>query len=265
MSNSTDTTVSRDPDGRFAGTQDADNQPTNAQPSGAQPTNTRPRIDPRIMPIDSSGPILPAVTEDRLSPQALRQRFSSQPDWLPELTGDRMRTVTVEPRAAAVLVPIIAHADGATVLLTERTAHLNAHAGQVAFPGGRCDPEDRDATATALREAQEEIGLHPERVDVIGLMPQYMTGTGYLVTPVVGIIEPGFDLEPHDFEVATIFEVPLRFLMDPVHHQRRRMTGENSGRIFYAMPWHCKQHQREFFIWGATAAMLRNLYRLLSV
>jgi 8-oxo-dGTP pyrophosphatase MutT (NUDIX family) len=222
-----------------------------------------PQFDPRLMPVEGLDSLLPAVSLDRLSAAALRERFVNPPAWEPESVGDRFRLRPGPPRPAAVLVPIVAHPHGATVLLTERTAHLHDHAGQVAFPGGRTDPSDRSAVATALREAHEEIGLAPERVEILAELPHYLTGTGYQVTPVVGLVQPGFELRLDTFEVAEAFEVPLRFLMDPRHHERRRVVHGEIDRVFYAMPYRCESSRREYFIWGATAAMLRNVYRLL--
>ncbi|MCL4746095.1 MAG: CoA pyrophosphatase [Burkholderiaceae bacterium] len=216
------------------------------------------------MPLEpEDAAVLPAVDPARLSPEALRTRLANPPAWSPELTGDRFRLRADPPRAAAVLVPIIAHDSGPTVLLTERTTHLYDHAGQIAFPGGRRDEGDRDDVATALREAHEEIGLDPGSVDVLAQLPTYLTGTGYLVTAVVGLVRPGQQLRLDSFEVAQAFEVPLAFLMDPRCHQRRRVVIGEIERTFYAMPY-CVEGGREFFIWGATAAMLRNLYRMLS-
>ncbi len=228
-----------------------------------QTLSSIPQFDPRQVPVEGFDALLPAVSAERLLVPALRERFGNPPRWEPELDGDRFRLKAGPPRPAAVLVPIVTHASGATVLLTERTAHLHDHAGQVAFPGGRTDPTDGSAVATALREAHEEIGLAPERVEILAELPDYLTGTGYRVTPVIGLIEPGFDLRLDAFEVAEAFEVPLEFLMDPRHHERRRVVHGEIDRIFYAMPYRCETRQREYFIWGATAAMLRNVYRLL--
>lgn len=223
-----------------------------------------PGFDPRQVPIepaaDDGGPVAP----EHLLPDALRRRFGAPPAWQPEFQGDSFRMREGEPRAAAVLVPIVTHADGPTVLLTERTAHLSSHAGQVAFPGGRVDPEDASVVHAALREAWEEVGLAQSRVDVIGHLPEYLTGTGYRVTPVVGLVTPGFELALQSQEVAEAFEVPLAFLMDPRHHRRHRMRLDHGERMFYSMPWRADASTREFFIWGATAAMLRNLYRFLG-
>lgn len=158
---------------------------------------------------------------------------------------------------AAVLVPVIDRPQGLTVLFTRRTAHLNDHAGQVSFPGGRCEPTDPSPVFTALRETEEEIGLDPARVEVLGLLPEYRTGTGFTVTPVVGLVRPPFELNPDSFEVAEIFETPLDFLLDPANHQRHSMEIGGVVRHYYAMPYD------GYFIWGATAGMLVSLYRLL--
>ena len=224
-----------------------------------------PAFDPRLAAVVADGPeALPAVGCDCLAADRLRARFSNPPRWSPEMTGDRIRLHVGPPRPAAVLLPIVLHAAGPAVLLTQRTAHLRQHSGQVAFPGGRHEPADRTPVHTALREAHEEVGLEPSRVEVIGRLPEYLTGTGFQVTPVVGLVEPGFEVRPDPHEVAAVFEVPLEFLMDPRHHQRRLIEVAGEQRIFWAMPWRAHPAADEYFIWGATAAMLRNLYRLLS-
>jgi len=159
--------------------------------------------------------------------------------------------------AAAVLVPVIERPEGLTVLFTQRTAHLNDHAGQVSFPGGRCEATDPSPVYTALRETEEEIGLERGRVEVLGLLPEYRTGTGFSVTPVVGLVRPPFELALDSFEVAEVFETPLSFLLDPVNHQRHSMEIGGVLRHYYAMPY------EGFFIWGATAGMLVSLRNLL--
>ncbi len=220
--------------------------------------------DPRHAPIDTLSPRPPAVGEDRLSAQALRERFRHPPDWAPEIVDDRWRLGGDPPRAAAVLVPLVMREVGLTVLLTERTAHLSAHAGQVAFPGGRTEPFDASPVATALRETEEEIGLPRALVEILGSMPQYQTGSGFVVTPVVGLVTAAHTLRLDGNEVAETFEVPLRFLMDPQNHQRRLYRWADGGeRSFFAMPW-SGDDGREHFVWGVTAAMLRNLYRFLA-
>ena len=166
----------------------------------------------------------------------------------------------MEPKPAAVLVPLVVRGDDVQVLLTQRTAHLSDHAGQISFPGGRVEERDANPIATALRETEEEIGLGAGLVDVVGALPEYTTVTGYRVTPVIGLIERTFSLTLDSFEVSEAFEVPLAFLMDPAHHERRVVALEGITRTFYAMPY---QAGRRYFIWGATAAMLRNLYHFL--
>ncbi len=158
-------------------------------------------------------------------------------------------------KPAAVLVPLVEHNSGLTVLLTKRTDHLHHHAGQVSFPGGRVEEDDLDVIDTALRETEEEIGLSRSYVEVAGYLDDYETGTGFHITPVVGFVRLGFDLNVDDFEVAEVFEVPLEFLFDPANHQRHSREYNGRKRQYYAMPF------GEFYIWGATAGMLMNLYR----
>lgn len=160
---------------------------------------------------------------------------------------------------AAVLFPIVLRDDGHTVLLTQRTAHLRDHAGQVSFPGGRVEAHDASPTDTALRETEEEIGLSRERIEIVGFLPEYRTGTGFRVTPVVALVRPPFDLQPDPFEVAEIFEVPLAFLIDPANHQRHSMHYRGALRHYFAMPY------GEYFIWGATAGMIRSLSERLGL
>lgn len=162
------------------------------------------------------------------------------------------------PVPAAVLVPVVNQPGGPTLLFTQRTAHLHDHAGQISFPGGRVDDGDVDRTATALREAQEETGIDPARVQIIGRLPEFDIQTGFRVTPVVGWIEPPIDLRPDPFEVADVFEVPLAFFLDPANHRRNRDEKDGRIRHYYSMPY------GERNIWGATAGMLHSLYRILS-
>lgn len=154
---------------------------------------------------------------------------------------------------AAVLFPIVTHAERPTVLLTQRTAHLRDHAGQVSFPGGRVEAEDLSPVHTALRETEEEIGLARQHVEVLGFLPEYRTGTGFRVTPVVALVTPPFQLQPDPFEVAEVFEVPLDFLLDPANHKQHEMHYRGALRRYYAMPY------GDYFIWGATAGMIRSL------
>jgi 8-oxo-dGTP pyrophosphatase MutT (NUDIX family) len=177
--------------------------------------------------------------------------------WLPGDDPQRLPSHETEFTPAAVLVPLVQRPLGLQVLLTQRTAHLNDHAGQVSFPGGRVDPGDVSREATALREAEEEIGLARDRVELLGRLPDYHTVTGFSVTPVVGYVLPPFELALDAFEVAEAFEVPLAFLMDPANHQRHAVAYQGRERSYYAMPYEGR------FIWGATAAMLINLRRAL--
>jgi 8-oxo-dGTP pyrophosphatase MutT (NUDIX family) len=170
--------------------------------------------------------------------------------------GPRPDPALLKP--AAVLVPVVARASAPTMLLTRRAAHLRDHSGQVSFPGGRVHADDASPEATALREAREEIGLDAAHVELLGRMPEYLTRTGFRVTPVVGIVTPPFETRPDANEVDEIFEVPLAFLLDPVNHQRQSREWQGELRWFYAMPY------EGHYIWGATAGMLVNLSRHLA-
>ena len=160
------------------------------------------------------------------------------------------------PRQAAVLVPIVLH-DHVTVLLTQRSAHLRDHSGQIAFPGGKIDPLDPSPLATALREAEEEIGLDPARVRPLGYLDPYLSGTGFWVLPVVGLVTPPLGLALNPQEVAEAFEVPLAFLLDPDHHQLHTREWKGRQRRYYAIPF------GDRYIWGVTAGIIRNFYERL--
>jgi 8-oxo-dGTP pyrophosphatase MutT (NUDIX family) len=224
------------------------------------PLSRLPHFDPRAVPVTAVDHHLPAVDDRALTAQALVSRFALPPDWAPELS--------IEPRysdrsamAASVLVPIVQRAEP-TLLLTQRTSHLSTHSGQIAFPGGKRDAQDVDLVATAVREAQEEVGLAPDHLQVLGQLPVYVTGTRFIVTPVVALVRPGFELQPNSDEVAAVFEVPLRFLMNPANHRWHRFEAEGVTRQWLSIPYQDGADER--FIWGATAGMLRNLYRFLS-
>jgi 8-oxo-dGTP pyrophosphatase MutT (NUDIX family) len=158
------------------------------------------------------------------------------------------------PRDAAVLIPIVERDEGASVILTQRTDHLPSHAGQISLPGGKIEPHDNGPLGAALREAEEEIGLSPGLVRPAGILPTYLTGSGYRVAPVVALVDPAARLTPDPGEVAEVFEVPLGFLMDEANHQRQSRMLAGKPRYFYAMPY------RERYIWGVTAGILRLLY-----
>jgi 8-oxo-dGTP pyrophosphatase MutT (NUDIX family) len=224
-----------------------------------------PILNPRAVPVLGRDHHLPAVDAGRLEAAALRQRFATPPPWEPETRGDGRIVEGRDSAAASVLVPLVERDGGLTVLLTQRTAHLRDHAGQISFPGGRAETGDSDAVATALREAEEEVGLARQHVEVIGALPEYRTVTHYIVTPVVALVRPSFTLTLDAHEVADAFEVPLSFLMTPAHHQRHVFEFAGHQREFLSMPWPRPHGGGEaYFIWGATAAMLRNLYRFLS-
>lgn len=189
----------------------------------------------------------------------LRRHFASADPPPESIYGDqgaRPDRETLTP--AAVLVPIVARSAEFTVLFTERSARLKDHSGQVSFPGGRSEARDASPEATALRETQEEIGLDPRHVELLGRLPEYRTGTRFRVTPVVGVVTPPFDLRRDAYEVERVFEVPLTFLLDPANHQRRSREWQGELRWFFAMTY------QEHTIWGATAGMLVNLYRYLA-
>ena len=219
-------------------------------------------LNPEHTQIESVG------TESGVAPEHLnlawiRQRFADAPVWQPEITDEQREALRASDfRNAAVLMMLVKREIGLHVLFTRRTAHLTHHAGQISFPGGRTEAADAGPIATALRETQEEIGLAATLVEVIGQLPTYHTVTGYRVTPVVGLVSELPALTPERNEVDEVFEVPLAYLMDAGRHQRRSLVVSAPGepeakRFFYAMPY------QNYFIWGATAGMLRNLFHFL--
>lgn len=228
--------------------------------SGAEIPRYTGITDPRQAPLIGIDSGLPAVPVTHQTPQALRQRFALPPLWQPEAMIEK-RFTDRQPFDAAVLVPIVLR-EQPTVLLTVRSAALSTHSGQIAFPGGKRDPQDGSAEVTAVREAHEEVGLAPENVEVLGRLPVYVTGTAFHITPVVALIHPQPRYFPNPGEVADLFEVPLAFLLNPAHHERHGMQWQGVDREWFAMPYQDGPQQR--YIWGATAGMLRNLYRFLS-
>ncbi len=202
------------------------------------------------MPSSSTGS---AFGREWLAERLRRERLDPQTPALPQFVLPADRT----PIPAAVLVPVVNHPRGPALIFTQRTSHLYDHAGQISFPGGRVDETDADREATALREAEEEMGLHRSRVDIIGRLPDYDIMTGFRVTPIVGWVEPPYELQPDPFEVEKVFEVPLDFLLDPANHQEHSREVNGIIRHYYAMPY------GEHYIWGATAGMVHMLYRAL--
>ena len=225
-------------------------------------------FDAQAIPIHQVCANQSKVATQQLNPFNLRARFQNPPIWEPEITDENRHVIAADiilrrqaagkVTRAAVLIPLLLRSDGLSVLLTQRTDHLHDHAGQISFPGGRMDPGDSDPNDTALRESEEEIGLDRRGVEIIGHLPQYLTISGYSVTPVVALVQPQAEYVLDAFEVADVFEVPLHFLMDPANHQVRIWESDQGGRQFYSMPYESR------FIWGATAGMLRNLYHLLK-
>ena len=226
-------------------------------------------FDAQAVPIESVCIGQQKVLDRLLDPYQLKERLLSPPAWQIEITDENRHVMAADIIAkrqaagkvtrAAVLIPLLLQPNGLSVLLTQRTTHLRDHGGQISFPGGRMDPEDAGPNETALRESEEEIGLERERVEIIGQLPEYLTVSGYCVTPIIGLVKPQAEYVLDEFEVADIFEVPLSFLMDPANHQVRVWQSEQGSRRFYSMPYEGR------FIWGATAGMLRNLYHLLKV
>lgn len=212
----------------------------------------------------------PALSQEHLVADRLKAVFKNPPDWSPEVK--REPALGQRPaKAAAVLIPIVLRGDQGSephILLTQRTMHLSSHAGQIAFPGGKVDAEDSSVEAAALREAQEEVGLAPQFVEILGTLPEYITGTAFHITPVVGLVSPLHKVTPNAFEVEAVFEVPLVFLMNPANHRLHEWERDGVSRQWYSMPYYepgtfTSQPDTERFIWGATAGMIRNLYRFL--
>lgn len=170
-----------------------------------------------------------------------------------------LRDMIVRPglRDAAVLIPVVDHGEGATVILTQRAEAMRDHSGQIAFPGGKIDPEDPSPEDAALREADEEIGLSGAHVDIVGRLPDYVSGSGYRIAPVLSVVRPGFHLAINPHEVDAAFEVPLAFLMDPANHRQQSRVWNERERFFYEMPF------GERYIWGVTAGIIRTLYERL--
>lgn len=224
-------------------------------------------FDPRLVPIVGIDHHLLPVPAHTIQAGAMRERFLCPPQWEPEIRGEA-RFVDRATADAAVLIALIERENGLNLILTERAERLTSHSGQIAFPGGKVDVEDESPVHTAMREAQEEVGLDRRHVEVLGILPRYLTGSAYLVTPVVALVNPTCSLHPNPDEVADVFEVPLEFLMNPANHERHALDWQGSRREWYAMPYRHQGVQGdeiERYIWGATAGMLRNLYRFLSV
>lgn len=228
------------------------------------PFSKIPNFDPRAVPVVGYDTHLNSIPWQALQAQALRARFASPPAWEPEVREEPSFSDRA-PAQAAVLVALVMHPGEPTLLLTQRTAHLSTHSGQIAFAGGKVDACDADASAAALREAYEEVALQPQYCEVIGTLPRYITGTAFHITPVVALVQPGFSLQANPNEVADVFEIPLSFLMNPAHHARHQITWNEATREWFSMHWQGQAGASDDrFVWGATAGILRNLYRFLS-
>ncbi len=221
-------------------------------------------FDSRLHPVLGVDAHLPVVPPDKLEASYLRHLFKNVPRVPSALYGDYpQNTPSADLNSviqASVLFGIV-NRPTPCVLLTQRSTKLRKHSGQISFAGGRVDEGDESDIHAALREAQEEIGLDPGHVEVLGVMPKYLTGTGFIVTPVVGLISPEMTLELNEHEVSDAFEVPLAFLMDPGNHRRHARELEGRTREWFSMPY--RQGEVERFIWGATAGMIRNMYHFL--
>jgi 8-oxo-dGTP pyrophosphatase MutT (NUDIX family) len=186
---------------------------------------------------------------DAVFAEIVRTDYDLNPDW----PAPEKKTY----RKAAVLIGLIDRGDDYGVLLTLRPESMAQHAGQVAFPGGRIEPDDVTPLAAALREASEEVGVDPVSITMLGQGDPYLTGTGFAISPFVGVLPPGFTPQPHPREVADVFETPLSFLMNPANHQRHEREYKGALRAYYAMPHNGR------YIWGATAGMIKSLYERL--
>ncbi len=223
-----------------------------------------PDFDPQKVPVHSTDAHLPPLVAELLTVQGLERSFRApvpiaQGTWQDDFEGVGE---DVPRQKAAVLIGVVSRADGPQLLMTQRAAHMRTHSGQVAFPGGKVDASDSSVEFTALREAQEEVGLDARHVKILGRLPDYVTFANMVVSPVVAWIEPDFGLKINPDEVARVFEVPLPFLMDPAHHQQHRLEFNGQFRSWYSIAPH--KASQGAFIWGATASMIRGLYQFLS-
>lgn len=223
------------------------------------------RFDPKTVPEQAQTVRWPALPQDRLHAGAIAERFAQDIPWQSDVPAERPFTPTSHsPRPAAVLLALMQGEQGLEVVLTERTAHLSSHAGQIALPGGKIDAQDRDAVRAALREAHEEVGLAPDGVQVLGQLPVYETSTAYAITPVVALLQAPWEVQMSPGEVADCFTVPLSFLMDPANHRLHGTEWQGQWRQWYAMPYVApSEAAKERYIWGATAAIFRNFYHFL--
>jgi 8-oxo-dGTP pyrophosphatase MutT (NUDIX family) len=221
---------------------------------------------PNFDPIHASTLIaaetLPLIASNRLTPDVLRQRFRESPAWTPEIVLEKLWLKKPLTRAS-VLIALVMR-DELMVLLTQRSEKLKNHSGQIAFAGGKVDESDSDVIATALREAREEIGLASDAVEVLGVLPDYTTGTAFQISPVVALVQPDMQLHLNPEEVASSFEIPLHHFMNPGNHRKHAHEFAGIRREWFSMPYTDSTSGVERFVWGATAGILRNFYRFMS-
>jgi 8-oxo-dGTP pyrophosphatase MutT (NUDIX family) len=220
-----------------------------------------PGFDPLKVPVIGVDAHLRALQKHEYAADKILERFSLNSPVPAQVLVEASGQGALK-KEAAVLVGLVQRQE-VTILLTQRAAHLNTHSGQVAFPGGKIDPEDSSAEAAALREAREEVGLEARHIQVLGRLSPVVTGTDFRITPVVALIDPSHEINFNVNEVAQVFEVPLSYLMNPAHHRRHRLEVQGQVREWYSMPY--TVGGQEHFIWGATAAMIRNFYTFLSL
>jgi len=195
------------------------------------------------------------MAQASLTPAWLRQCFANRPSAQLTQAAPQSEATGIP---AAVLTPIVVRESDLTVLLTQRTAHLRDHAGQISFPGGRCERRDASPIDTALRETREEVGIEPRQVEILGTLPEHSTSTGFRITPVVGLVQAPLDLKLDDFEVAEAFEAPLAFFLDAANYRLESVIVGGRTHRFWVVPW------RGYYIWGATASILVSLREALT-
>lgn len=222
-----------------------------------------PGFDPRLQPVVPVRQVLQPLLPGTIELAFINSAFHSAVEWQVEpLFVDSFGIDSsnfADVIQAAVFVPLVQRAEGVHVIFTRRASHLYNHGGQICFPGGRIERSDRDAIAAALRETQEEIGVGPEFIQLIGTQPSFLTSTRFTMKPIIGIVRPGFTIKSDATEVAEVFEVPLSVLMDPARHQLHEVCIAGvSHRFYFSISW------GSYFIWGATAALIRNFYHYLA-